>query len=140
MMGEKSRGDTSVLPEARGVDIGARKKLSWEVEDNKCRCGNKVGSADRYCTNCGRLLLRGGKPLPAGETPKRISTPTELFVSKGAVEIHDEGGGAEENPARPDWEAVEGGEDPAVRMDAGAVRAALKKGVLIRKKKGPPLE
>lgn len=129
------RGDKGVLSEASGVGVGEKRESTWELgKDGKCKCGDKAASSDRYCTNCGRLLLRGGKPLPAGETPKRINTPTEFFVSEGAVEIHDSDGGVRGSKTRPDWEVVEGGEDPAVRIDADAMGATI----VGKKKKLPP--
>lgn len=132
-----------MLPEVAGVDVGERKKDVWEIgkDGTHCKCTWKVKSTDRICPNCGVFLSRDGEILPVRENkPPVTSKQTETFVSKGAVKMQDSGGGGEEARTRPDWEIVGGGEDPPVRMDAGAVRAALKRGVLIRKKKGPPLK
>ena len=112
------KGETNILPEAIGVDVGERKRPVREIgkDGTHCKCGWKVKSTDRICPNCGVLLSRGGEILPIREIKRPPTTGklTEVFVPSGAFEIR-----------QPVSRSSEVEPDPAGRHDADAARAAL---------------
>lgn len=104
--------------------------------DGKCsRCGAEVVSPGNFCGECGAVFVKKEEASGGKRTASARDRRTGAYNFSDAVEIHDEGGGVRGSRTRPDWEVVEAGDDPAVRMDADAVKATL-----VGKKKKPPLK